>query len=61
LDKRLFPRKDGAEITGHPLLVPAAIDAVQQWRYVPSTVGGKPADVQAKVFVTFALNAKNEQ
>ncbi len=41
---------------GHPLLAPAAVEAVQQWKYQPTTVGGEPVEVEAKVFVTFALN-----
>jgi TonB family protein len=54
-------RKDGTVTVqnvgaGHPLLAPAAFEAVQQWRYEPATVNGEPVDVQAKVYVTFALN-----
>ncbi len=52
--------KDGAvrNITaksGHPLLVPAAIDAVKQWRYQPYKLGGKPVDVNTEVVVNFTL------
>ena len=45
---------------GHPLLAPAAIAAVQQWKYQPTTVGGEPVEVQTKVYVTFELNDKND-
>jgi TonB family protein len=38
---------------GHPLLAPAAVAAVQQWKYEPTTVSGEPVEVQAKVYVTF--------
>jgi TonB family protein len=38
---------------GHPLLAPAAVEAVQQWKYQPTTVSGEPVDVQAKIYVTF--------
>lgn len=41
---------------GHPLLVPAAVTAVQQWKYEPTTVSGEPVEVQAKVYVTFELS-----
>jgi protein TonB len=53
-------RKDGTVTVqnvgaGHPLLVPAAVAAVQQWKYEPATVGGEPVDVGAKIYVTFEL------
>jgi TonB family protein len=38
---------------GHPLLAPAAIDAVKQWTYKPITVGGKPVEVVTQVRVPF--------
>jgi TonB family protein len=40
---------------GHPLLAPAAVAAVQQWKYEPATVGGEPVEVGAKIYVTFEL------
>jgi TonB family protein len=40
---------------GHLLLAPAAVAAVQQWKYEPTTVGGEPVDVQVKVYVTFRV------
>jgi protein TonB len=40
---------------GHALLAPAAVEAVQQWRYEPTTVNGEPVDVQTKIYVVFAL------
>lgn len=43
---------------GHPLLAPAAVVAVQQWKYQAATVGGEPVDEQAKVYVTFELNGQ---
>jgi len=45
---------------GHPLLAPAAVAAVQQWKYQPTTVGGEPVEVQAKVYVTFELNEQKQ-
>jgi protein TonB len=52
--------KDGAvkNITaksGHPLLVPAAIEAVKQWRYQPYKLSGKPVEVNTEVVVLFTL------
>ncbi len=41
--------------TGHPLLTPAAIDAVTQWRYEPSLKDGKPIPVPMSVVVAFRL------
>lgn len=40
-------------ISGHPLLVPAAVDAVKQWRYKPYMYNGKPAELETQVRVKF--------
>jgi protein TonB len=45
-------------ISGHPLLVPAAIDAVKQWRYKPYVLDGKPVTVNTQVIVNFTLSVK---
>jgi len=45
-------------ISGHPLLVPAAIDAVKQWRYKPYLVNASPVPVNSKIMVNFVLSAK---
>ena len=42
-------------LSGHPMLIPAAIDAVKNWRYKPYVVDGKPVPVQTQVTVNFAL------
>ena len=47
---------DLSVITGHPLLAPAAAQAVGQWRYDPYTVDGQPVAVATTVNVTFTLN-----
>jgi protein TonB len=39
--------------SGHPLLVKAAIAAVQQWKYRPYMVSGEPVEVETVVIVTF--------
>jgi len=38
-------------ISGHPMLVPAAISAVQQWKYKPYLLNGQPVEVE-KMTVT---------
>ncbi|MBZ5657145.1 MAG: energy transducer TonB [Acidobacteriia bacterium] len=42
-------------ISGHPMLAPAAIEAVKQWRYKPYVINGKPVAVETQVTVDFAL------
>jgi periplasmic protein TonB len=43
-------------LSGHPLLVPAAVDAVRQWRYRPYTLNGDPVEVETHVTVNFVLS-----
>lgn len=40
-------------VTGHPLLTQAAVDAVQQWEYMPIIFNGAPVDVVTTVTVNF--------
>jgi periplasmic protein TonB len=42
-------------VSGHPMLVPAAIQAVKQWRYRPFLLTGEPVEVETGVTVTFHL------
>jgi TonB family protein len=42
-------------ISGHPLLAPAAVDAVKQWVYRPTLLNGNPVDVITQVDVNFTL------
>jgi protein TonB len=42
-------------IAGHPLLIPAALDAVKQWIYRPTLLNGDPVVVRAVVDVPFKL------
>ena len=44
-------------VSGHALLVPAAIDAVKQWRYRPYLLNGEPVEVETSVTVTFQLSS----
>jgi TonB family protein len=43
-------------ISGHPLLIQAAIDAVRQWKYTPPLRNGKPVEVKTKITVAFQLD-----
>jgi TonB family protein len=42
-------------ISGHPMLIPAAIEAVKQWRYKPYVINGKPVAVVTQISVNFTL------
>jgi protein TonB len=42
-------------ISGHPMLAPAAIDAVRQWRYRPYILNNDPIEVETQITVNFAL------
>ncbi|HTZ82372.1 MAG TPA: TonB family protein [Candidatus Acidoferrales bacterium] len=42
-------------ISGHPMLAPAAIEAVKQWRYKPYLLNGEPVEVETTVQVNFTL------
>ncbi len=42
-------------VSGHPMLVPAAITAVQQWRYKPYLLNGQPVEVETTITVIFSL------
>jgi periplasmic protein TonB len=43
-------------VSGHPMLVPAAIEAVRQWRYRPYLLNGQPVEVETTITVIFTLN-----
>lgn len=42
--------------SGHPLLVPSAMEAVRQWRYRPTTLNGETVEVLTQIDVNFTLN-----
>jgi TonB family protein len=53
--------KDGSvqelhPLSGSPLLIPAAMDAVRQWRYKPYQLNGEPVEAETQINVKFALN-----
>ncbi len=43
-------------VSGHPMLVPAALAAVKQWVYRPTLLSGEPTDVIAPIDVIFTLS-----
>jgi protein TonB len=42
-------------VTGHPLLVAAAREALSQWRYKPTLLNGEPVEVVTQIDVNFTL------
>lgn len=42
-------------LSGHPMLVPAAIEAVRQWRYQPYVLNDQPVEVETQITVNFSL------
>ena len=43
-------------ISGDELLVPAAIKAVEQWKYRPYLLKGQPIEVQTRITLNFTLH-----
>jgi TonB family protein len=41
--------------SGHPMLAPAAIEAVKQWKYQPYTKDGEKAEISTMVRVNFSM------
>lgn len=42
-------------VSGHPMLAPAAIEAVRQWRYRPYLLNNEPVEVDTQINVNFTL------
>jgi protein TonB len=42
-------------LSGHPLLVPAAIEAVRKWRYRPYILNNEPVEVETQITVNFSM------
>jgi protein TonB len=40
-------------VSGHPMLVAAASEAVKQWRYRPTLLNGQPVETETQVLVNF--------
>jgi protein TonB len=43
-------------VSGHPMLVQSALDAVKQWKYKPYLLNGEPVEVDTEVLVNFTLS-----
>ena len=52
LDGRI---RDLRVTSGHPTLIQAAVDAVRQWVYQPTTLNGSPVEVLTTIDVNFTL------
>jgi TonB family protein len=48
-------------ISGPTILVSAARQAVQQWRFKPYLLNGKPVETSARVSVNFTINVSNTE
>jgi len=44
-------------VSGHPMLVPAALTAVKEWRYKPYLLNGQPVEVETTITVIFTLSS----
>jgi protein TonB len=58
---RALISKDGAienpqVMSGPPLLAPAAVEAVRQWRYRPYYLNGQAIEVETQITVNFTLS-----
>jgi protein TonB len=47
-------------LSGDPLLVASAVDAVRQWRYKPTYLNGQPVEVITQIEVNFKLTKPSE-
>ncbi len=45
--------KEATVVSGDPILVQAALDAVRQWKYRPTLLNSKPVEVDSTVTVRF--------
>ena len=43
-------------VSGHPLLVKAALEAVRQWRYRPYVLNDQPIEIDTEITVNFVLS-----
>jgi len=57
---KMIVAKDGSVanlelISGHPMLVSSAMDAVRQWKYKPYVLNGAPVEVETEVKINYRL------
>lgn len=48
--------KQAEVLSGSPLLVGAALEAIRQWRYRPYILNGEPVEVETQITVNFVLD-----
>ena len=48
--------RDITVVEGDPLLVPAALAAVRQWRYAPCLLNSEPVELRSTIDVNFTLH-----
>ena len=48
-------------ISGHPLLVPSAMDAARQWRYMPWIFNGEVVEMETQITVGFPRGASSSR
>jgi protein TonB len=42
-------------VSGHPILIQAAMEAVRQWKYKPYILNGDPVEVETTIKVQFHM------
>ena len=57
---KMIVAKDGSVanlevLSGHPMLIPSAVDAVRQWQYKPFLLNSEPVEVETQVHITYTL------
>jgi periplasmic protein TonB len=45
-------------VSGDPMCVPSALDAVRQWRYRPTLLNGQPVEVDTFITVIYTVNSQ---
>jgi protein TonB len=48
--------RDIEVLKGDPMLVPAALNAVKQWRYSPFLLNSEPVEIKTQIDINFTLN-----
>jgi TonB family protein len=58
--KAVIDKNGGVEeltlVSGHPLLAPAALEAVKQWKYKPYLLNGQAVKVETQIVVNFQFS-----
>jgi periplasmic protein TonB len=54
--RRIAEVEDLKVVSGHPLLIPSALEAVKQWVYQPTLLDGETVGVETEIDVNFILS-----